>query len=177
MFENFSTRRGPMYDPTAVQPMRDELTAVGFEELLTPEAVDEVIGSSTGLLFVVVNSVCGCAAGSARPAATSALQHSLIPDRFVTVFAGQEREAVDRMRSNFVDVAPSSPCMALFKDGKLEVMLQRQDIEGRSADEIAEELRGHFADLAARPGPSIPAEEYERLEYERTCGSRIPRLN
>lgn len=177
MFENIASRRGPMYDPVAVQPMREELTTVGFEELLTPEMVDAALGDTTGLLFVVVNSVCGCAAGSARPAATSALQHSRIPDRFVTVFAGQEREAVDRMRSYFTGYAPSSPCMALFKDGKLEVMLQRHDIEGRSAAEIAEELQGHFEELGSRQGPSIPKEEYEKLEYERTCGSHIPRLS
>lgn len=177
MFENFAIRRGPMYDPQAVQPMRDELTAVGFEELLTPEAVDSAVRESTGVLFVVVNSVCGCAAGSARPAATRALQHTVIPDRFVTVFAGQEREAVERMRSHFTGFAPSSPSMAIFKDGKLEFMLQRHDIEGRSADEIAEDLRKYFDLLASRPGPSIAHEEFEKLEYDRTCGSRIPRIN
>ncbi|MFZ1731690.1 MAG: BrxA/BrxB family bacilliredoxin [Bacteroidota bacterium] len=177
MFENLTARRGPMYDPKAVQPMRDELTAVGFVELLTPEAVDSAVQDTSGVMLVVVNSVCGCAAGSARPGATRALQHSVIPDRFVTVFAGQEREAVDRMRSHFTGFAPSSPCMAIFKDGKLEVMLQRHDIEGRSADEIAADLRNHFDMLATRSGPSIAPEEFEKLEYDRTCGSRIPRLN
>lgn len=177
MFEKFTTARGPMYDPAAVQPMRDELVAVGFEELRTPDDVDAAVRDTKGVLFVVLNSVCGCAAGSARPAATKALQHSVIPDRFVTVFAGMERDAVDRMRSHFPGYAPSSPCMALLKDGKLELMLQRHDIEGRSAEEIAEELRRNFDVLCGRPGPSIPAEEYERLEYDRVCGSRIPRLN
>jgi putative YphP/YqiW family bacilliredoxin len=177
MFENLATSRGPMYDPKAVQPMRDELTAVGFEELLTPEAVDSAVRDKSGVMLVVVNSVCGCAAGSARPAATLALQHSVIPDHFVTVFAGQEREAVDRMRSYFTGFAPSSPNMAIFKDGKLVVMLQRHDIEGRSADELAEVLRKYFDELATRPGPSISPEEFEKLTYDHTCGSRVPRIN
>ena len=177
MFEKFTAARGPMYDPAAVQPMREELAAVGFEELRTPEEVDRAVRETEGVLFVVVNSVCGCAAGSARPAATRALQHSVIPDRFVTVFAGMERDAVDRMRSYFTGVAPSSPSMALLKDGKVELMLPRHQIEGRSAEEIADELRSHFDLLCSRTGPSIPAAEYEKLEYERTCGSRIPRLN
>lgn len=177
MFEKFTTARGPMYDPAAVQPMRDELVAVGFEELRSADAVDAAVRDTDGVLFVVVNSVCGCAAGSARPAATKALQHHVIPDRFVTVFAGMERDAVDRMRGYFAGYAPSSPCMALLRDGKLELMLQRHDIEGRSADEIAGELRRNFDVLCKREGPSIPADEYEKLEYDRVCGSRIPRLN
>ena len=177
MFEKFTTQRGPMYDPAAVQPMRDELVDVGFEELLTAEAVDSAVKNTPGVLFVLVNSVCGCAAGSARPAATRALQHRVIPDRFVTVFAGMEREAVERMRTYFTGFGPSSPGMAIFRDGKLELMLQRHDIEGRSAEEIAEELTRNFDVLCARRGPSIPAEQYEKLEYERTCGSHIPRLN
>ncbi|MBE0643242.1 MAG: BrxA/BrxB family bacilliredoxin [Bacteroidetes bacterium] len=177
MFQNLSINRGPMYDPKAVQPMRDELTSVGFEQLLSPEAVDSAVRETRGVLFVVVNSVCGCAAGSARPAATQALQHTVIPDRSVTVFAGQERDAVERMRSYFTGFAPSSPSMAVFKDGKLEFMLQRHDIEGRGADEIAADLRQHFDLLCSRQGPSIPQEEYDKLEFERSCGSRIPRLN
>ncbi|PLX32019.1 MAG: BrxA/BrxB family bacilliredoxin [Ignavibacteria bacterium] len=177
MFENLSARRGPMYDPQAVQPMRDELTAAGFEELLTAEQVDSAVNETEGTMLVVVNSVCGCAAGSARPAVTLALQHSTIPDRLVTVFAGQERDATDRMRSSFTDIAPSSPSIAILRDGRLEFMLQRHDIEGRSADEIAEDLRQIFDTICSRPGPSIPREEYEKLEHERTCGSRIPRIN
>jgi putative YphP/YqiW family bacilliredoxin len=177
MFQNLTTSRGPMYDQKAVQPMRDELTAVGFEELLSPEAVDNAVRETQGVLFVVVNSVCGCAAGSARPAATHALQHAVIPDRSVTVFAGQEREAVERMRSYFTGYAPSSPSMAIFKNGTLEFMLQRHDIEGRSADEIAGDLRKYFDLLCTREGPSVPKEDFDKLEFERTCGSRIPRLN
>ncbi|MBR9977903.1 MAG: BrxA/BrxB family bacilliredoxin [Bacteroidetes bacterium] len=176
MFDNQISTQGPMYDPVAVQPMRDELTAVGFEELHTADSVDAVMRVTNGVLFVVVNSVCGCAAGSARPAASGALQHRLIPDRFVTVFAGQERAAVERMRSYFTGIAPSSPAMAIFKDGKLEFMLQRHDIEGRSAEEITVDLCRYFDLLCTRVGPSIPGEEYERLAYDRICGSDIPRM-
>lgn len=177
MYQNLSVSRGPMYDPASVQPMRDELTAVGFEELLTPEEVDRAVRETTGTLFVVVNSVCGCAAGSARPAATAALQHTVIPDRFVTVFAGQERDAVDSMRGYFAGMPPSSPSMAILRNGALEYMLPRHEIEGREAEDIATELREVFDRLCSRTGPSIPAEEYARLEHEHICGSKIPRIN
>ncbi len=177
MFENLSVSRGPMYDPQSVQPMRDELTFVGFEELLTPDAVHEAVQNTKGTMFAVINSVCGCAAGSARPAAAAALQHNVIPDRFVTVFAGQERDAVDAMRSYFPGFAPSSPCMALLRDGKLEYILQRHDIEGRSADDIAAELRGVFERKCSNAGPSIPAERYAELEHALMCGSKIPRID
>ena len=176
MFEPLNIRRGPMYDPVAVQPMRDELTFVGFEELLTPEDVDRAVQETRGTLLVMINSVCGCAAGSARPAATMALQHALIPDRFVTVFAGQERDAVDRMRA-LIGQPPSSPSMAMFRDGELVMFLPRSGIEGRTADEIAADLTGVFDELCSRPGPSIPAERYAELEHARICGSQIPRLN
>jgi len=177
MFENLSVRKGPMYDPVAVQPMRDELTFTGFEELLTADDVDRAVHDTEGLLLVMVNSVCGCAAGSARPAAALALQHKRIPDRMVTVFAGQERDATERMRSYFTDIPPSSPCMALLRNGKLEFILQRHDIEGRSADEIAADLREMFDSLASREGPAITAERFAELEHARTCGSRIPRMD
>src|SRR5687768_18049032 len=97
MFERIQTRM-PMYDEDAVQPMRDELIAYGFEEARTPEEVDQAISNSKGTVLVVINSVCGCAAGSARPGVGAALQHKTIPDRLITVFAGQDREAVDQMR-------------------------------------------------------------------------------
>lgn len=177
MFELSRPSRGPMYDPTAVQPMRDELTAVGFEELLTPDAVDEAVRGTRGTLFVLVNSVCGCAAGSARPGATLALQHSVIPDRAVTVFAGMERDAVERMRAHFAGLPPSSPFMALLRDGELVFHLPRHEIEGRSATDVASILRDAFDALCTRPGPSIPAGDYAALEHARVCGSRIPRMN
>ena len=177
MFEQISTGRGPMYDQGAVQPMRDELIFVGFEELHTTEEVDAAVLNGGGTTLVVVNSVCGCAAGSARPGATRALQHAVIPDRFVTVFAGQERDATDRMRSYFKNIPPSSPSMAILKDGQLVFMLQRHDIEGRSAEEVSGMLTAAFDEFCTRTGPSIPAEKYSELEHASTCGSRIPRLN
>lgn len=175
MFENLTSQRGPMYDPVAVQPMRDELTYVGVEELLTPEAVDAAIDAG-GTLFVIVNSVCGCAAGGARPAATAALQHTVIPDRFATVFAGMERDAVDRMRTR-IGQPPSSPSMALFRDGQLVWFMPRSAIEGYSAEQIASEIRRAFDTHCTRTGPSIAPEQYAQLEHARMCGSKIPRLN
>jgi len=170
-----TTSRGPLYDDASVQPMRDELTYVGFEELLTPEDVERALAGDEGTTLVMLNSVCGCAAGSARPAVTEALQHSVIPDSLVTVFAGMEREAVDRMRAAFTDYAPSSPNIALLKDGAVVLMLQRHDIEGRSAEELAEKLSAAFDKHCRRPAPSIPADKYEALVHARVCGSTIPR--
>jgi putative YphP/YqiW family bacilliredoxin len=132
------------YDPLLVQPMREELTNLGFEELLTPGDVDGVLGSERRPTLVVVNSVCGCAAGMARPGVAMALRHAVTPDRLVTVFAGMEVEAVDRVRSYFEGYAPSSPNIALFVGGRLVHMLERRDIEGRMAAEIAEELVAAF---------------------------------
>jgi putative YphP/YqiW family bacilliredoxin len=132
------------YNPILVRPMREELTNLGFEELLTRGDVDAVLGSEPRPTLVVVNSVCGCAAGMARPGVASALRHTVIPDRLVTVFAGMEVEAVDRVRSYFEGYAPSSPNIALFVGGRLVHMLERRDIEGRMAAEIAEELIAAF---------------------------------
>jgi len=104
-------QRGPLYDPDAVQPMREELTYVGFQELTLPEEVDQILSAKDDKTkFVVINSVCGCAAGSARPGATLALQHRVIPDQYLTVFAGQDRDAVDLLRNKFLsEYPPSSP--------------------------------------------------------------------
>lgn len=108
--------RPPLYDQDAVQPMRDALIAVGFKELLTPSDVDEAINvNDDQTVLVMINSVCGCAAGSARPGVSTALQHNVIPDRLVTGFAGQEREAVDRVRQYIAGYPPSSPSIAIFK--------------------------------------------------------------
>jgi len=131
------------YDPQMVQPMREELTALGFEELLTPDAVDEVLGSD-GVVLVVVNSVCGCAAGKARPGVRLAVQHDKVPDRLTTVFAGMEIDATERARSYFTGYPPSSPQIGLLKDGKLVYLMERQDIEGREANEIAAKLVDAF---------------------------------
>lgn len=163
----------PTYDPEAVRPMREELTGVGLEELLTPEAVDEAIGAK-GTTLVVVNSVCGCAAGNARPGVMIALQNEKIPDRITTVFAGQEKPAVAKAREYMVGYAPSSPCIALFEDGKVKNILERRDIENRTADQVAAELLAWFNSSCNRPGPSIPREEFERITPFRACGSTIP---
>ena len=131
------------YDPQMVQPMREELTTLGFEELLTPDAVDEVLGSD-GVVLVVVNSVCGCAAGKARPGVRLAVQHDKVPDRLTTVFAGMEIDATERARSYFTGYPPSSPQIGLLKDGKLVYLMERHDIEGREANEIAAKLVDAF---------------------------------
>ncbi len=170
----FKMASGPMYDPTAVQPMREELKAVGVKELLTAEDVDAALDEK-GTTLVVVNSVCGCAAGSARPGVMLALQNNVIPDRLTTAFAGMEREAVDRVRARMTGVPPSSPCMAVFKDGQLVAALQRSDIEVRNALMVAETLVDVFNKHCSRPGPSIPREEFEKITPFQACGSTIPR--
>jgi len=126
-----------------VQPMRDELTTVGFQELREPEAVDAALKSS-GTTFVFVNSVCGCAGGVARPAAAMALTNKVVPDHIVTVFAGQDREATERARSYFEGYNPSSPSMAIMKDGKIVTMIERHQIEGRYPDDVAADLVALF---------------------------------
>jgi bacilliredoxin len=133
-----------MYDPRLVQPMREELTGIGFEELRTAAAVDAALGSERATTLVVVNSVCGCAARNARPAAALAVQHAKRPARLLTVFAGQDADATARARSYFTGYPPSSPQMALFKDGKLVHMIERRNIEGRPAADIAADLVSAF---------------------------------
>ena len=134
----------PMYDPRLVQPMREELTRIGFQELRTPAEVDAVLGTAREPTLVVVNSVCGCAARNARPAAALAVQHPVRPQRLVTVFAGQDTEATARARSYFTGYQPSSPQIALVKEGKLVFMLERRQIEGRDAPDIAADLTAAF---------------------------------
>ena len=133
-----------MYNPSMVQPMRDELTSIGIKELKTPEEVDSYLKESAGTKMIVVNSICGCAAGGARPGVKMALQGDKKPDSVATVFAGQDTEATERARSYFHGYPPSSPSAALLKDGKVVYMLERRDIEGSRADEIAEKLRTAF---------------------------------
>lgn len=128
-----------MYPEYLVAPMRAELTNSGFEELKDADAVKSAIGSE-GTVFVVVNSVCGCAAANARPAARMAVQHDKHPAKLVTVFAGMEKDAVDAARNLMLPYPPSSPSMALFKDGKLVHMIERHQIEGRPAQMIADNL-------------------------------------
>ncbi|WP_109302736.1 BrxA/BrxB family bacilliredoxin [Aquimarina sp. AU474] len=128
-----------MYPADLVKPMREDLTNIGFEELQTADAVESAI-SKAGTTLVVVNSVCGCAAANARPGAKASLNNTKKPDNLVTVFAGVDREATDKARGFMVPFPPSSPSMALFKDGELVHMLERHHIEGRPADMIAENL-------------------------------------
>lgn len=132
-----------MYDERLVAPMRMELTRIGVEELRTPEQVDQQL-NAPGTTLVVVNSVCGCAARNARPAVVRALQHEVKPERLTTVFAGQDTDATRQARSYFTGYSPSSPQIALLKDGKVVFMLERFQIEGRSAEDIAVDLRAAF---------------------------------
>lgn len=128
-----------MYPAELVKPMREDLASAGFEELYTAEEVEKAV-HQPGTTLVVVNSVCGCAAANARPAAKLSLQHSKKPDHLITVFAGVDTEAVDAARNLMVPFPPSSPSMALFKDGELVHMIERHHIEGRPAELIAENL-------------------------------------
>lgn len=134
----------PMYDPEMVRPMREELTRLGFEELRTPAEVDAALVEQKAPTLVVVNSVCGCSARNARPAAALAIQHERRPSRLLTVFAGQDADATARARSYFTGYQPSSPQIALFKDGRLVFMLERRNIEGRNARDIAADLTAAF---------------------------------
>jgi len=127
-----------------IQPMRDELTRIGVKELRTPEEVVENLENAKGTALVVVNSVCGCAAGQCRPGVAKALEHSVKPDHLFTVFAGQDKEATAKAREYFEPYPPSSPSIALLKDGKLVHFIQRHQIEDRSADMIAADLISAF---------------------------------
>ena len=133
-----------MYDERMVTPMRQELTRLGVEELRTPAEVDAKLRDTSGTTLVVVNSICGCAARNARPAVAKAIRHESRPDALTTVFAGQDVDAVARARGYFTGYPPSSPQIALLKDGKLVYMLERHQIEGRSSDQIADDLTRAF---------------------------------
>jgi len=132
------------YPEFFVEPMRLELTRLGVDELRTAEDVDTAVKTTPGVLMVVVNSVCGCAAGKARPGIAMALRHDAKPDRVATVFAGADIEATDRARGYFTGYAPSSPAVGLLRDGKLVFMLERRDIENRTAEQIADVLTTAF---------------------------------
>ncbi len=136
-----------MYPEVMVVPMREELTRLGIQELRTPEEVDSFL--EHGLKMIVVNSICGCAAGRMRPAVRLALQHRVLPDKVGTVFAGEDREATERARSYFGDYPPSSPSIAILRDGQLLHLMERHDIEHREALDIAAELTGLFDRLCS----------------------------
>ncbi len=133
----------PGYPPEMTEPMRAELTRLGVEDLRTPEQVDEAL-TSAGTVLVVVNSVCGCAAGNARPGVAKALANDKVPDRTVTVFAGVDKDAVSAARAHFKGYNPSSPQIALLKNGEVVAMLERTNIEGRNADQVAADLVNAF---------------------------------
>ncbi|MDG0974222.1 MAG: BrxA/BrxB family bacilliredoxin [Crocinitomicaceae bacterium] len=130
-----------MYPPELVAPMKEDLVSAGFESLTSAEQVDQTINNSTGSLLVVVNSVCGCAAGNMRPGVKLSIQNDVVPTKLVTVFAGVDGEAVAKARKYFLPYPPSSPSIALFKDGKLVHFLERHHIEGGTAQMIAENLK------------------------------------
>ena len=135
-----------MYPPELVKPMREDLTKVGFTELYNAEDVNNTL-NKPGTTLVVVNSVCGCAAANARPAAAMSLHNKKKPDQIVTVFAGVDQEAVDAARKHMIPFPPSSPCMALFKNGELVHMLERHHIEGRPADMISDNLKNAYNEV------------------------------
>ena len=143
------------YPEFFVAPMRDELLQLGIEELRTPAAVDAAITSDPGTVMVVVNSVCGCAAGKARPGLALALRHGARPDRMTSVFAGFDVEATAQARGYFKGVMPSSPSIALLRGGQLVYILERRDIEVRSAQQIAEELRTAFDKFCGADGGEV----------------------
>ncbi|CAM2920902.1 BrxA/BrxB family bacilliredoxin [Paenibacillus sp. UMB7766-LJ446] len=132
------------YMKDMVQPMRDDLTRLGIQELRTPEEVEASLPDAKGTALVVINSVCGCAAGQCRPGVSQALQHDITPDHLYTVFAGQDKEATAKAREYFAPYPPSSPSIALMKDGELVHFIERHQVEDRSAEEIAAELTSVF---------------------------------
>lgn len=132
------------YNPTLVAPMRAEVTRLGAKELTSAGEVDAALGDQRGSMLVFVNSVCGCAAGNARPALALALKHTVVPQQVVTVFAGQDLEAVARARQYFGEYQPSSPSIALFRDGEVVHFVHRHQIEGRSPQSIAADLTAAF---------------------------------
>lgn len=137
-----------MYPEPLVKPMKAELTSLGFEDLTTPEAVETALSDKEGTVFMVVNSVCGCAAGAARPGVKLALEGATKkPSKLTTVFAGFDADAVAQARKHFAPYPPSSPCMAIFKDGKLVHFIERHHIEGRNAQMISEHLKSAFEEF------------------------------
>lgn len=141
----------PMYPEIMVIPMREELTRLGIEELRTAEEVDQALTGQRGTSLVVVNSICGCAAGRMRPAVRIALQNAARPDHAYSVFAGQETEATDRARGYFTGYPPSSPSIAILRDGQLVYMMQRRDIESREAPAIAADLKAALDKFCRKP--------------------------
>lgn len=143
-----------MYPEILLIPMREELTKAGARELKTTAEVDAALADKTGTALVIVNSVCGCAAGKMRPGVRRALLNSIHPDRVYTVFAGQDREATERARQHFGNYPPSSPSLALFRNGELVHFVPRSEIESRTAEDIAQRLSATFEQFCAQPTTS-----------------------
>jgi putative YphP/YqiW family bacilliredoxin len=143
------------YPEFMIRPMREELTRLGVEELRTAQDVDETIRNSPGTVMVVVNSICGCAAGKARPGIAIALQNEIRPDKVATVFAGADIEATAKARAYFTGYAPSSPSIAILKDGQLVYMMERYQIEGKGPEQIGTELKAAFEKYCAAPVATI----------------------
>jgi putative YphP/YqiW family bacilliredoxin len=146
----------PLYNREIVKPMWQELVDIGIQPLTTAEAVDDAMSIKEGTAMVLVNSVCGCAAGHARPGVALALQNKIIPERLYTVFAGVDHEATARARLYMKNMPPSSPSVALFKDGELVFMLHRRQIELMDMDNVAHHLSNAFDQHCQAPGPSVP---------------------
>lgn len=172
--ESILIMQSPIYDPEAVRPMWEELVQVGIKSLTTANEVEEYVTGKSGTTLVLINSVCGCAAGNARPGVMLALQHKIIPDHLGTVFAGMDHEAVEKARS-YMPIPPSSPCIALFKDGEMIFTLQRHQIEQMSAREVADNLIAAFDNHTSATGPSCSPEEFRKIIPVDECGSNIPR--
>lgn len=163
----------PAYPEEDIKPMREELEAVGARSLRSVEDVENHLAKAGGTALLVINSVCGCAAGGARPGVSAALQNKVIPDQIFTVFAGVDREATAAARELITGYAPSSPSIALFKDGKVVFMLERLGIEGKMPDQIAEEIAAAFDAHCTTEGPSIPPEQFDKLTFVQVCGSAL----
>ncbi len=166
----------PIYDPVAIQPMKDDLIYIGFEELLTPIDVESKVSVNDGeSKLIFINSVCGCSAGSARPGIALALQNSKIPNKLYTAFAGNDRDSVDTIRANYLtQYVTSSPAIAIVKNGKTIFFMGRPQIIDRAPEEIANTLISEFEKIDGKVGPSISAEKYEKLVHAIACGSEIP---
>lgn len=158
----------PKYDPKLVRSMWKELADIGVEPVTTAAEVESFLSQPNGTVLVVVNSVCGCAAGNARPGVALALQHEVVPDRQITVFAGMDHEAVDRARAFMPHVAPSSPAIALFKDGKPVYILERRLIEQMDAQMVADCLTEAFDRYCSSKKPSAPPRVSARAQGYRT---------
>jgi len=153
------------YDAVYVQPMREELTSVGCKELITPENVDKALDRNDDkTILVVINSVCGCSAGSGRPGVMMALQNSIIPDELYTLFGGMEKDAIDRYRNKYLpNHQTSSPHIALFRNGEPVTIFKRSDIDGHTAESIASQLVAIFNNECSNTGPSISAKNFENI--------------